>query len=82
MNIPNTVAADTVKFIANAIYSDGTKEDVTSQADWRVETAGAGTISTGLLTLAAQTPDVVYVSATWNGKSGTGSVAVYFGPPR
>ena len=81
-SLPNAAAADTVKFVANAIYSDGHTEDVTGVADWRVETAGAGTISTGVLTMAATTPDVIYVSATWNGKKGTGSIAVYFGPPR
>jgi hypothetical protein len=70
-----TAAGQTGQVTATAFLSDGTRQDVTTQASWQSSNPAVITISaTGLMT--SVTSGVVTITATYQGKSNGMNVAV------
>lgn len=58
-----------------ALYTDGTKEDVTAKAAWTSKKTAVAAVSKGLIT-AGKTKGTTIVTASFGGKSGSVNITV------
>jgi hypothetical protein len=68
--------SQTVQFTANALFSDGSTQDVTKQASWSSSNANINFLSPGLAFGTVATNGAATITATMSGVSGTASLNV------
>ncbi|MBN2064478.1 MAG: hypothetical protein JW745_06725 [Sedimentisphaerales bacterium] len=60
------------QYTTNAIYSDGSRKDVSNICNWSIDSSAFGSISTqGLLTTSKTNAGTITISVTWPSPSGT-----------